>query len=38
MHEEQRRSVLAWLDEVGPDLGKTYVSSVQRYYEKKDAE
>jgi NADH dehydrogenase len=29
----QRRSLLAWLNEVGPDLGKEYISSVDRYYK-----
>eukprot|EP00445_Apocalathium_hangoei_P009304 CAMPEP_0203889628 /NCGR_PEP_ID=MMETSP0359-20131031/33172_1 /ASSEMBLY_ACC=CAM_ASM_000338 /TAXON_ID=268821 /ORGANISM="Scrippsiella Hangoei, Strain SHTV-5" /LENGTH=326 /DNA_ID=CAMNT_0050811085 /DNA_START=56 /DNA_END=1036 /DNA_ORIENTATION=+ len=30
----QRRSLLSWLDEVGPNLGKEYISSVDRYYKK----
>ncbi|KAJ1627018.1 hypothetical protein T492DRAFT_1028492 [Pavlovales sp. CCMP2436] len=29
-----RRSLFAWLDEVGPELGREYVSSVKRYYDK----
>jgi len=32
----QRRSLFAWLSEVGPSLGRVYVSSVQRYYQKRD--
>ena len=31
----KRRSVLSWLDEVGQNLGKDYVSSMKRYYSKK---
>ena len=30
-----RRSVLSWIDEVGPNLGKEYISSMKRYYSKK---
>jgi len=30
----KRRSLLQWLDEVGPTLGNEYVSSVGRYYGK----
>jgi len=29
----KRRSLRAWLEEVGPTLGKEYVSSVKRYYQ-----
>lgn len=29
----RRRSLLQWLNEVGPDLGKEYISSVKRYYK-----
>mmetsp|Transcript_66950 Transcript_66950/g.199170 ORF Transcript_66950/g.199170 Transcript_66950/m.199170 type:complete len:326 (+) Transcript_66950:61-1038(+) len=29
-----RRSLLAWLEEAGPALGREYVSSVERYYRR----
>lgn len=28
----RRRSLLAWLEQVGPQLGREYISSMQRYY------
>mmetsp|Transcript_68819 Transcript_68819/g.212809 ORF Transcript_68819/g.212809 Transcript_68819/m.212809 type:complete len:326 (+) Transcript_68819:41-1018(+) len=28
----RRRSLLDWLEEVGPTLGKEYISSIERYY------
>ena len=32
---KERRSLFKWLDEVGPVLGKDYISSMTRYYSKK---
>ena len=28
-----RRSVFYWMDQVGDDLGKDYISSIKRYYK-----
>jgi len=30
----RRRSLLKWLEDVGPELGREYISSVQRYYRR----
>lgn len=30
----KRRSLLRWIDEVGPQLGNDYVSSISRYYKR----
>ena len=29
-----RRSLFDWIKEVGPELGESYISSVERYYDK----
>eukprot|EP00931_Biecheleriopsis_adriatica_P035370 TRINITY_DN20358_c0_g1_i2.p1 TRINITY_DN20358_c0_g1~~TRINITY_DN20358_c0_g1_i2.p1 ORF type:complete len:165 (+),score=24.18 TRINITY_DN20358_c0_g1_i2:403-897(+) len=34
---KQRRSLMAWLEEVGPQLGQEYISSVGRYYYARSA-